>query len=243
MNLPEGAAGGKASTDHARGPLCRGRRLGEIGLSRPSTLRCLGRSLCALLGDLFSSRAIFLLAFGAEVILAGAHDMVEERPGHTPIGVLVRSHMVVVMPGKMVLRPFGILMGFFMDAIVVRDPREYAQRQAWRDAEKRNEGEGDRREGERFLALCVEAGEERPFIVRIAKFRESARAVVFMKMEGPEGPLFHPLFMEKVAMSDPLSSIFGNEACDESNDHGDIMTQKSRFDQEEYLTRLVWRPK
>lgn len=219
MNLPEGAAGGKASTDHARGPLCRGRRLGEIGLSRPSTLRCLGRSLCALLGDLFSSRAIFLLAFGAEVILAGAHDMVEERPGHTPIGVLVRSHMVVVMPREMALRPFGILMRFFMDPVVIRDADEHAERKARRDAHQRDKGEGDRCERERLLALGVKPRKERALIVGIAKFREPALAMVLMKMERPEGVLFHASIMEDVAVGHPLSGVFGDKACDESNEH------------------------
>src|SRR5689334_16627924 len=65
--------------------------------------------------------AVLTLAIGAEVGLPRSHQMIEPRLGDAPVGVLIGRHVVVVMPGQVLLGPLGVEVRSLVLPVVVHE--------------------------------------------------------------------------------------------------------------------------
>ena len=65
-------------------------------------------------------RPVAGLSWRAHVGLPGAHDVVEPWPRHAPVLVLIRSHVVIVVPGQVLTGPLGVQVRALVDSVVVR---------------------------------------------------------------------------------------------------------------------------
>ncbi len=64
------------------------------------------------------TRAISGFKRRACIGLASSHPMIEPRSGDTPVGFLIRSHVVVVVPGNVLPSPFRVEVCALVHAMV-----------------------------------------------------------------------------------------------------------------------------
>jgi hypothetical protein len=65
-----------------------------------------------------ATRLILRLAHGADIALPRAHDVIEPRIRHAPVGVLVGAHVVVEVPGQLAAGPLRVEVGTLVLAVV-----------------------------------------------------------------------------------------------------------------------------
>src|SRR5580704_424587 len=153
------------------------------------------RRVARVIGELFCR---------ADVGLARATQTIEPLKRHAPVPVLVRAHVMIVVPREVLASPRGIDVAASMIAPILREQVPRRRRVERRDRQERRVREPDEREPDRFAELRRRAP-HRTFEVRIVAAVSPDLLMMRMKVKREDAGLVAPAPVQQVAMRGPLA--------------------------------------
>ena len=150
--------------------------------------------------------SIARLARCTGIWFARTHHLVEPWSRDTPIGFLIRPHVVIVVPGQMSACPVGIEVRAFVNVVISGRAVPHGSREERRNRKQWQMGGGKHGDSQRLFPLGMPAP-DRALVVRIAKAMTPRKPVVVMPMKAPQAALVPAEPVKHVAMNEPFAGV------------------------------------
>ncbi len=146
------------------------------------------------------------LGLGARPALARAHHPIPQGEGHTPVGVLARAHVMIVMPGHPAPRPRRVEVRPAVHIIIRPRAEPHRPHEPGRHPPERRDGRGVRDQPQHLAPRRTRAPKGLA-VHRIGAPRAPRRAVVLVPMKRPIRALGPTQPVQHVLVHDPLARV------------------------------------